>query len=61
MTDKELFMEVFNRLNVGRYGVTMLGTLVEYKGDAEFNTDGHNLAYNLYQLTSLLDKIGYFR
>ena len=59
MTDKELFKEVFDRI-AGRTSITMSGTLVCYKGEPKFNTDGYNLAYNLHRLTNLLDEIGEF-
>lgn len=60
MTDKELFIEIFNRI-VKNSNIAMKGTLVYYKGICEFNTDGYNLAYNLFQLTSLLNRVGEFR
>lgn len=60
MTDKELFKEVFDRIAGRNTQVTMSGTLVYYKGEPKFNTDGFNLAYNLHRLTNLLDEIGEF-
>ena len=60
MTDKELFKEVFNRIAGRNTQVTMSGTLVCYKGEPKFNTDGFNLAYNLHRLTNLLEEIGEF-
>lgn len=60
MTDKELFIEVFNRTTV-KAGVTLSGTLVYYRGECKFNIDGFNLAYNLHRLTNLLEEIGEFR
>ena len=36
----------------------MSGTLVYYKGECIFNTDGYNLEYNLLRLTKLLDDEG---
>lgn len=59
MTDKELFKEVFDRI-AGKTQIKMSGTLVCYKGEPRFNTDGYNLAYNLHRLTNLLEEIGEF-
>lgn len=60
MTDKELFKEVFDRIAGKRNILTMSGTVVYYKGEPKFNTDGYNLGYNLLRLTKLLDDIGEF-
>lgn len=60
MTDKELFKEVFDRIAGKRNILTMSGTLVCYKDEPKFNTDGYNLGYNLLRLTKLLDDIGVF-
>ena len=40
------------------YGLRLSGTLVYYKGECIFNTDGYNLEYNLLRLTKLLDEEG---
>ena len=60
MTDKELFKEVFNRIAGRNSQLSMSGSLVCYKGQPKFNTDGFNLAYNLHRLTNLLEDIGEF-
>lgn len=60
MTDKELFKEVFDRIAGRNTNLKMSGTLVYYKGQPKFNTDGFNLAYNLHRLTNLLEDIGEF-
>lgn len=61
MTDKELFIEVFNRFLVRHKGLTLSGTLVYYNHDCKFNIDGFNLEYNLLRLTRLLDEEGELR
>lgn len=60
MTDKELFIEVFNRVTGRNKSFKMLGTIVYFNDVPQFNTDGYNLAYNLHRLTNLLDDIGEF-
>lgn len=63
MTDKELFFEVFNNFR-SRYPNTnleMVGTMVYLNGEARFNTDGFNLAYNLHRLIGLLIEAGELR
>ena len=60
MTDKELFKEVFDRTAGKNKNITMSGTLVCYKNQPKFNTDGYNLAYNLHRLTNLMNDIGEF-
>ena len=63
MTDKELFFEVFNNFR-SRYPNTnleMVGTMVYLNGEARFNTDGFNLAYNLHRLVGLLIEAGELR
>lgn len=63
MTDRELFNEVFNNFR-SRYPNTnleMVGTMVYLNGEARFNTDGFNLAYNLHRLVGLLIEAGELR
>ena len=60
MTDAEMFQEVFNYL-AGKYtNLSMKGTLVYYGNECIMNTDGYNLAYNLYRLTDALKENGEF-
>ena len=40
MNDKELFMEVFNRLQETYRNLSISGTLVCWKGQVRFNTKG---------------------
>lgn len=54
MNDKELFAQVFASFKQKYNGLDMVGTLVYYKGELEFNTDGFNLLYNLTRLCELL-------
>ena len=58
MNDKELFMEVFNRLQETYRNLSISGTLVCWKGQARFNIEGYNLEYNLLRLCQLLDDEG---
>ena len=60
MNDIELFKEVFDRIAGHNSNITMLGTLVCYRGVPKFNTDGFNLGYNLHRLTNMLNDIGEF-
>ena len=61
MTDKQLFNEVFDRLNKSCWNhLGMKGTMVCWDGNMEFNTDGYNLGWNLYRLTKLVKDHGYF-
>ena len=60
MTDKDLFMEVFNRIAGSRPNITMSGTFVYLNGEPKFNTDGYTLAYNLFRFTNLLKDNGEF-
>lgn len=55
MNDKELFNAVFDNFAAKHSGLRQYGTLVYYKGECIFNTDGYNLEYNLLRLTQLLD------
>ena len=61
MTDKELFIEVFNRFQARHRNLSLSGTLVYYNRTARFNIDGFNLEYNLLRLTQLLDDEGELR
>lgn len=61
MTDKELFKAVFQNFQKTYSNLEMEGTLVSYRGEVKFNTDGFNLAYNLHRLTNLLAEAGLFR
>lgn len=61
MNDKELFMEVFNRLQETYRNLSISGTLVCWKGQARFNIEGYNLCYNLLRLTQLIDDEGELR
>lgn len=58
MSDKELFIEVFNRFQVRHSGLRLNGTLVYYHQDVCFNIEGYNLEYNLFRLCKLLDEEG---
>ena len=58
MNDRELFNAVFDNFAATHHGLRMSGTLVYYKGECVFNTDGYNLEYNLLRLTKLLDDEG---
>lgn len=58
MTDKQLFNEVFSNFQEKYRGLEMVGTLVYYKGEVRFNTDGYNLCYNLLHLTRTLEEGG---
>lgn len=61
MNEKQLFIEVFNNFQEKYRGLEMVGTLVYYKGEARFNTDGYNLCYNLLRLTKMLEIAGELR
>ena len=61
MNDKELFNAVFDNFAAKHRRLSMSGTLVYYKGECIFNTDGYNLEYNLLRLTKLLDDEGELR
>lgn len=61
MNDKELFLEVFNRLAEQYPGLSMTGTLVYYNGQCRFNIDGFNLCYNLLRLTRVIEDAGELR
>ena len=61
MTDKQLFNEVFSNFQEKYRGLEMVGTLVYYKGEVRFNTDGYNLCYNLLRLTKMLEAAGELR
>ena len=63
MTDRELFNEVFNnfRSHYPNTNLEMVGTMVYLNGEARFNTDGFNLAYNLHRLVGLLIEAGELR
>lgn len=54
MSDKEIFMEVFSSFQRRYNGLEIVGTIVYYKGEMQFNTDGFILLYNLARLCSLL-------
>ena len=58
MNDRELFNAVFDNFAAKHRRLSMPGTLVYYKGECIFNTDGYNLEYNLLRLTKLLDDEG---
>ena len=61
MNDRELFNAVFDNFAAKHHGLRMSGTLVYYRGECIFNTDGYNLEYNLLRLTKLLDEEGELR
>lgn len=65
MTDKgkELFNEVFKYFQASypNTSLEMVGTMVYSNGEAKFNTDGFNLAYNLHRLIGLLIEAGELR
>ena len=61
MNDKELFMEVFNRLQQSYRNLSISGTIVYWKNEARFNIDGYNLCYNLLRLTQMIDDEGELR
>lgn len=55
MNEKDLFLQVFNNFQ-GKYkGLKMKGTLVYHNGECQFNTDGHNLLFNLTTLCEILN------
>lgn len=54
MSEKELFKAIFSHFESLYDGLSMKGSLVYYKGDLKFNTDGFNLLFNLTRLTSIL-------
>ena len=54
MTDNELFRAVFGSFQTRYEGLEYKGTLVYYKGEIRFNTDGFNLLYNLTRLCDIL-------
>ena len=58
MMDRGLFNAVYDNLAAIHRRLRMSGTLVYYKGECIFNTDGYNLEYNLLRLTKLLDDEG---
>ena len=58
MNDRELFNAVFDNFAAKHHGLRMSSTLVYYRGECIFNTDGYNLEYNLLRLTKLLDDEG---
>ncbi len=60
MTDKDRFNEVFETLSAKYRKLGIIGSIVYYDGKERFNTDGYNLGYNLYRLTSLLNDMGEF-
>ena len=61
MSDKELFIAVFNRLAEQYPGLYLSGPLVCYNGKARFNIEGYNLCYNLLRLTRLIEETGEMR
>ena len=61
MNDRELFNAVFDNFAAKHHGLRMSVTLVYYRGECIFNTDGYNLEYNLLRLTKLLDDEGELR
>ena len=61
MNDRELFNAVFDNFAAKHHGLRMSCTLVYYRGECIFNTDGYNLEYNLLRLTKLLDDEGELR
>ena len=61
MTDKELFNAVFDNFRAQYKGLSKVGTLIYYKGECMFNTDGYNLCYNLLRLTRVLEEGGELR
>ena len=58
MTDRELFMMVFDNFTSKYKRLSLLGTIVCYNGKEEFNISGYNLCYNLLRLTKLLERNG---
>jgi hypothetical protein len=54
MSERELFEAVFGSFQAVYGGLEYKGTLVYYKGEIRFNTDGYNLLYNLTRLCGLL-------
>ena len=54
MSERELFEAVFGSFQAKYSGLEYKGTLVYYKGEIRFNTDGYNLLYNLTRLCGLL-------
>lgn len=54
MSDNEMFMEVFTNFQRRFKGLEIVGTLVYYNGELQFNTEGFNLLYNLTKLCELL-------
>lgn len=62
MSDKELFKEIFDRTTYnGRYGLTMDGTYIRYKGEIKHNIDGWSLGKNIVELSKLLEICGVLR
>jgi len=55
MTERELFYAVFRNFQADYCGLDMKGTLVYYKGECKFNTDGFNLRHNLKMLCKTLE------
>lgn len=54
MSENEMFMEVFTNFQSRFKGLEIVGTLVYYNGELQFNTEGFNLLYNLTKLCELL-------
>lgn len=54
MSENEMFMEVFTNFQRRFKGLEIVGTLVYYNGELQFNTEGFNLLYNLTKLCELL-------
>ena len=55
MNENDLFLQVFQHFQ-GKYkGLKMKGNLVYYNGECRFNTDGHNLLFNLTTLCEILN------
>ena len=58
MNDRELFNAVFDNFAAKHRGLRMSGTLVYYKGECIFNTDGYNLEYNVRGVNKVLAEEG---
>lgn len=55
MNENDLFLQVFQHFQ-GKYkGLEMKGTRVYYNDECQFNTDGHNLLFNLTTLCEILN------
>ena len=52
--ERETFIQVVDTLAARGIAVELRGSILYYKGSAEFNTEGYNLLFNLTRLCNVL-------